>query len=224
MKNFISTSLLSLCLVVSGFSQSKPYFTSGAEFIFAFGNIDQSGAKGNSLLRFTPVINLQAMINKDVSEKFGLFSGLAVRSVGYRMDDYKNPEDNLLYKKMFRSYNFGIPVGFKFGNLDKFFLYAGYEGEVGITYKEKTFDGGDKIDKITGWFSNRQNLFQHGFLVGVQLPYGGNLKFKYYLSEFHNRDFVTTSGVKPYANLDTHVFYFSLNFFLFKNTDVYIYK
>ena len=224
MKTIIFSAVLCLHVATSAFSQSKPYWTSGAEFIFAFANIDQNGTKGNSLLRFTPVINLQSMINQDVSEKFGLFSGLAVRSVGYRMEGYTDPADNLDYKKTFRSYNFGIPVGFKFGTLDKFFLYAGYEGEVGILYKEKTFDGGDKIDKITGWFSDRQNIFQHGFLVGVQLPYGGNLKFKYYVSEFHNRDFTSNTGIKPYSNLNSHIFYFSLNFFLFKNTDVYIYN
>src|SRR6478609_853914 len=205
MKTIILSVIFCLTLVGSAFSQIKPYWTSGAEFIFAFANIDQNGSKGNSLLRFTPVINLQGMINKDISNKFGLFSGLAVRSVGYRMEGYTNPADNLEYKKTFRSYNFGVPIGFKVGNLDHFFLYGGYEGEVAIFYEEKTFESGDKIDKITGWFSDRQNIFQHGFLAGIQLPYGGNLKFKYYVSNFLNRDFTTTAGVKPYNALTTHV-------------------
>jgi len=222
MKPLIISIVVCLCLS-SGFSQSKPYLTSGAEFIFSFANIDQAGNPGNTNLRFAPFINLQCMVNKDISEKFGLFSGLAIRNVGYRMDGYKDPSDNLLYKKTFRSYNLGIPIGFKVGNLNSMFLYGGYEFELGMIYKEKTYEDGDKIDKITGWFSSRQNLDQHSLLVGIQFPYGANLKFKYYLSEFHNQNYTNTAGLKPYAGLQSHVFYFSLSFFLFKDTAFYIY-
>ena len=88
-----------------------------------------------------------------------------------------------------------------------------------MAYKEKTYEGGDKIDKITGWFSNREELFQHGFFAGIQFPYGANLKFKYYLSEFHNRDYTNNAGIKPYGALKTNIYYFSLSFFLFKNFD-----
>ena len=79
--------------------------------------------------------------------------------------------------------------------------------------------GGDKIDKIAGWFSDRNELFQHGFLAGVQFPRGVNLKFKYYLSEFHNQDYTTNGGIKPYGGLKANIIYVSLNFFLFKNLD-----
>ncbi|ANE49281.1 outer membrane beta-barrel protein [Flavisolibacter tropicus] len=224
MKILICLFVCSLTLTIPCFSQSKTnsskaYVTSGGELIFSFANIEQDGSSENSILRFSPVINLQGMLNKDLSEKFGVFTGLALRNVGYIMDDYKDPSNNLNYKKKFRSYNLGIPVGFKVGNLDKTFFYGGYEGEVALAYKEKTYEGGDKTNKITGWFSNRQEIFQHGFLAGIQFPYGANLKFKYYLSEFHNRDYVDNAGVKPYAALKSNIYYFSLSFFLFKNLD-----
>jgi len=61
-------------------------------------------------------------------------------------------------------------------------------------------------------------------MAGIQFPYGANLKFKYYLSEFHNQDYMNGAGVKPYAGLSSHVYYFSLSFFLFKNTEVNINK
>jgi hypothetical protein len=161
------------------------------------------------------------MLNKDLNQNFGLFTGLAIRNVGYITSDYVNPSDGLYYKKKFRTYNLGLPVGFKAGNVDKTFFYGGYEIELAFSYKEKTYDGGDKIDKITGWFSDRNELFQHGFFVGVQFPYAANVKFKYYLSEFHNQDYTTNAGVKPYAGLKSNIFYFSLNFFLFRNLDFY---
>jgi hypothetical protein len=228
MKILICVALFSFSFTVLCFSQSKEspskaYVTSGGELIFSLASIEQNGSNESPTLRFSPVVNFQVMVNKDLGKNFGLFAGLALRNVGYIMNDYID-SNGLRYKKKFRSYNIGIPFGFKVGNLDKTFLYAGYEIEFPITYKEKTYDGGDKIDKITGWFSNREESFQHGFLVGVQFPYALSLKFKYYLSEFHNRDYATNAGVKPYAGLKSNIYYFSLSFFLFRNLDLYMHK
>jgi hypothetical protein len=208
-------------LTASG--QSKTYTTSGVEVIFSFADIEQGGVSQSSTMRFAPVFNLSSMLNRDVTDRFGLFTGLAVRNVGYIFDNYEDFAENATYKKKFRSYNLGVPVGFKIGDLDRMFIYAGYEAEIAFLYKEKTFEGGDKIDKITGWFSDRQDIFQHGFLVGIQFPKGANLKFKYYLSDFHNQDFVDGSGNKPYEGLNSQVFYFSLNMMLFKNVEFYMY-
>jgi len=218
-----------LSFLVKAFGQSKtnpsePYVTSGGELIFSFANIEHNGSSEGSTVRFSPVVNFQVMLNQDMNKKFGLFTGLGVRNVGYIMNDYKVPSTDVSYKKKFRSYNLGIPVGIKVGNLDKTFFYAGYEVELAVAYKEKTFEDGDKIDKVTGWFSKRQEIFQHGFLAGVQFPYGANIKFKYYLSEFHNRDYTNNAGVKPFGGLKTNIYYFSLCFFLFKNLDVNVHK
>jgi len=204
--------------------QSKSYVTTGGEMIFSFADITDNGQSAESTLRWAPVVNIQSMLNKDLSSRVGLFTGIAVRNVGYIYDNYTDPSNDVVYKKKFRSYNIGIPVGIKIGNLDKMFIYGGYEVEFPFLYKEKTFDGGDKIDKITGWFSNRQEPVQHGFLVGIQFPYGMNVKFKYYLSEFHNQDYIDGAGNKPYAGLNSQVFYFSLSYLMFKNFDFYSYE
>ena len=224
MKTIICMVVFCLSFTIQGFSQSKPYVTTGGEIIFSLASVEQNGNSETSTLRFSPTFNLQAMLNKDLSKKFGLFTGLAIRNVGYIINDYIDPSNNLTFKKKFRTYNLGLPVGFKVGNLDKTFFYGGYEVELAFTYKEKTFEDGDKTDKITGWFSDRNELFQHGFLAGIQFPYALNLKFKYYLSEFHNRDYTNTAGIKPYAGLKSNIYYFSLCFFLFRNLDVYITK
>ncbi|MFZ4549058.1 MAG: hypothetical protein ACOYN4_16535 [Bacteroidales bacterium] len=219
--------LSGLFCAISAFSQTKTYFTSGGEMIFSFANIQDNGTTESSIMRWAPVFNLQSMVNADLNQHVGLFSGIAVRNVGYIYGHYSTniaakgmEENSYTYKKKFRSYNLAIPVGIKFGNLDKMFFYAGYEVELPFLYKEKTFSGGDKIDKITGWFSDREQLFQHGFLVGIQFPYGLNLKFKYYMSEFHNQDYTDATGNKPYSGLNSHIFYFSLSSYLFKNFDL----
>jgi hypothetical protein len=225
-KETTSLALFTICFAVTGFSQSdkeksKAYVTTGGELIFSFANVDQHGNSLSSTMRFSPVVNLQVMINKDVNKNFGLFTGLALRNVGYITKGYVDPSDSLTYKKKFRSYNLGIPVGFKVGNLEKTFFYAGYEIEFAMSYKEKTYVSGDKTGKITGWFTDRQEIFQHGFLVGIQFPYGTNIKFKYYLSEFNNEDYRDNAGRMPYAGLKANIFYISLNFFLFKNFEIY---
>jgi hypothetical protein len=226
MKTFVCLSVFFFSFTAQVFSQSKEnkskaYVTSGGELIFSFANVEQDGNSESSTMRFSPVFNLQVMLNQDMSKNFGLFTGLAVRNVGYITSDYIDPSNSLVYKKKFRTYNLGIPLGFKAGNLDKIFFYGGYDVELAFSYKEKTYDGGDKIDKITGWFSDRNELFQHGFFAGLQFPRGLNLKFKYYLSEFHNRDYTNNAGIKPYAGLKTNIFYISLSFFLFKDLDFY---
>jgi outer membrane protein with beta-barrel domain len=227
MKRNVCLALLSLVLTIQCFSQkeksSKAYVTSGGELIFSLANIEQNGNSENATVRFSPVVNFQVMLNKDINKNFGFFAGLALRNVGYILPNYKDT-NNLEYKKKFRSYNIGIPVGLKLGNLEKTFFYGGYEIEFALSYKEKTYEDGDKIDKITGWFSSRQELFQHGFFVGVQFPFATNIKFKYYLSEFHNRDYVNNAGVKPYGALKSNIYYFSICFFLFRNFDLYIEK
>lgn len=226
MKTIICLVLVSVFFTVDGYSQSngnksKPYVTTGGELIFSFANVEKNGNSEGSVMRFSPVINAQIMLNKDMSKNFGVFTGLALRNVGYITKDYLDLSDSLHYKKKFRSYNVGVPIGFKVGQLDKTFFYGGYEVEIAVSYKEKTYEGGDKVDKITGWFSDRQEIFQHGFLAGIQFPHGFNVKFKYYLSEFHNRDFINNAGKKPYAGLKTNIFYISLNLFLFKNLEFY---
>jgi len=218
MKNLLLLFIFIMLVSRPGFSQKRVYTTSAAETILSFANIDDNGSNEGSIIRYAPVINVQTVLNSDVNSHVGFFIGLAFRNVGYIYDNYKTATSTVItYKKKFRSYNVGVPMGIKLGNLDGTFFYAGYEVELPVLYKEKAFDGGDKTDKITGWFSSRQELFQHGFLTGVQFPYGFNLKFKYYLSEFHNQDFTDGAGNKPYAGLKSNVFYFSLSFFLFRD-------
>jgi hypothetical protein len=217
MKKLIILCIFSILIANTAFSQAKSYVTTSGEMIFSFAKIEDQGVMKSSAIRWAPVFNVQSMANKDISNRFGFFSGIALRNVGYIYDNYTEPSTGNMYKKKFRSYNVAVPIGIKIGQLDGMFIYGGYEVELPFLYKEKTFDAGGKINKITGWFSSRQELLQHGFLIGVEFPYGFDLKFKYYISEFHNQAFTDGGGNKPYAGLKSNVFYFSLSSYLFKN-------
>jgi len=202
---------------------NKFYSTTGMEMIFSWASIEDNGTEKSSTMRWAPVFNIQSMINYDPSEYFGLYSGIGVRNVGFIYDGYTDLETGDVVKKKFRNYNLGIPIGIKVGNVDKLFFYGGYEVEFPFVYKEKTFKNEVK-NKFTVWFSNRVTSVYHTVLVGVQFPYGLNLKFKYYLNNFHNKDYTETKNgeqYKPYENLNANVFYFSLCFNLFKNKNVY---
>ena len=209
-------------LITRLFSQPAVYTTSGGEMIFSFATIEDNGNEKSSIIRWAPVFNFQSMLNVDFTNYVGIFSGLAIRNVGYIYDGYTEPETGDEVKKKFRTYNAGIPIGLKLGNLNKTFIYGGYEFEFPLHYKEKTFKN-EKKDKFGVWFSDRVETFQHAFMIGFQFKYGGNLKFKYYLSSFHNKDYtelVDGVEIKPYEFLDANVFYFSLNFNLFKNAKI----
>src|SRR6187549_3096080 len=130
MKSIITFFLFSFFIVTTSFSQSSPvYYSVGGEMIFSFADMQDQGQEASSLMRWAPVFNFQGYINKDLSQHLGLFSGMAIRNVGYIYDDYHDPVTDIVNKKKFRTYNFAIPVGLKVGNLSKMFFYGGYEIE-----------------------------------------------------------------------------------------------
>jgi len=217
MKKLIAVFSFCTLFAVSAFSQSSGYWSSGLEMLFSFADVRDQGVDKSSTLRWAPVLNIQGRYNYDLNKNIGLFTGIGVRNVGYIYDNYQERTIDPAvmgnyYKKKFRTYNVGLPLAIKIGDMDGLLFYGGYEIEVPFVYKEKTFDQGDKIEKITGWFSNRSQTFQHGFIAGVEFPYGFNVKFKYFMSEFHNQNFTESNGVKPYLGLESHIMYFSVGY------------
>jgi hypothetical protein len=215
MKKLYLLILLTAVFSFGTYGQSRVYVSGGPEIIFSFADIDNNGIQGGNIIRFAPVINFSVMGNIDLGQYFGFFFGGSIRNVGFI---YDYPDSISRFK--YRSYNLGIPVGFKVGKMNKTLFYAGYEIEFPFAYKQKEFYDNTK-KKFTEWFTPRLPSYYHSFMVGVQFPYGFSLKFKYYYSEFFNQDYVGAGGVQPYQGLEAHVFYFSLNFGLFRNSRAY---
>jgi len=219
MKKIVLISLV-LCLSYPLVSQaqikSKSYFQTDYEFIFSFASIDNNGNDGGNIMRFSGWFNLEGTYNYDFNKSFGIITGVALRNVGFI---YNDPE--IGKKKKYRTYNIGIPIGFKVGSMGKAHLYTGYEIEFPTNYKEKTFTNERKDDKFNVWFTSRTPAFYNTVFVGVAFKYGLSLKFKYYLSNFFNQDYseINEDGetVYPYENIDVRIFYFSLNINLFTN-------
>jgi hypothetical protein len=193
---------------------TKPYFTSGGEWIFSTGTLPNN----NNVLRFSPVINIQNLLNFDQSESFGWFTGINIRNVGFIFDESAS------VRKKVRNYNLGIPIGVKLGQLDNRFFFAGYELEIAMNYRERTFVDEVRDRKFNVWFSDRVNTLQHALFIGYTLPKGTSIKAKYYLNSFFNQGFNASDGnggtFQPYAGLDANIFYISLNFALFKKWEL----
>lgn len=216
MKKITIVLLLLTALNVAAQEEKQSYYSFSSEMIFSFASIDNQGNTDGNIMRWSPVINLQSMYNYDLSEKFGLFAGTAVRNVGFI---YEDPLDVNNTKFKFRTYNFGIPIGIKLGKMNNTLFFAGYEIEFPFVYKEKHFVNEDKVKNDTYWFSDKVETVQQSVMAGVQLPYGAALKFKYYFTNFHDRDYVAlVDGVetKPY-DFKSNVFYVSVSWNLFRN-------
>ena len=217
-KTILLSLIFAFALLASSQAQNKTnrYFTSGTEFIFSWASIDNNGVDGDNNMRFTGWFHLQGHFHFDFNNSVGLFTGAAIRNVGFI---YNEQESGL--KKKYRTYNIGIPIGFKVGSMGKTHLYAGYEIEFPINYKEKTFNNERKDDKFNVWFSKRTPALYNTLFVGVQFKYGVSLKFKYYLTNFFNQSFseVQQDGTTyyPYENKDVRIFYFSLNINIFRD-------
>jgi hypothetical protein len=211
------------CLFICSFTilqaQTKKYTSASTEMIFSFATIKQNGSNISSNLRWSPVFNLQTFRNYDFTQHVGFFHGFGIRNVGFI---YEIPGTDSL--KKYRTYNLGIPLGLKLGNLNGFFVYAGYEFEIPINYKEKTFVGERKTDRFNVWFSDRTEWWTQSAFVGLNFPGGLNLKFKYYLNNFFNKDFTETvngTRVQPFKDFDAHVFYISLDWHVFRDVTTY---
>lgn len=205
MKNIIS--ILIFFITFSASAQKKTYTSTGLEFIFSFANIDSSGQKFGNTVRFSGFFHLQQWLHFDFSNSIGMFSGGAIRNVGFIF------QHNNINTKM-RSYALGIPVGIKLGDFkENFYFYGGGEIEWMFHFKRKEFINDQKII-FSEWFSNRTNPLIPSVFAGIQFPKGWNVKFKYYLTDFLNKDFteaVNGVTVKPYKDFNSQMFYFSVS-------------
>jgi len=197
-------------------AQKKTYSTTGGELIFSFASGDINGASISNTVRFSPFFNLQTIVHHDISEKFGFVTGFSIRNVGFIFD---HPDSGNIYYKT-RNYTLGLPIGLKVGRSEGRFIMAGYEIEFPFAYKEKKFINDEK-QKFDEWFSSRTPPIYHTLFFAIGLVEGTQLKFKYYLTNWFNKDYTAADGSKPYADINANVFYISLSFQILRGTSFY---
>lgn len=208
MKNILLTGLFLLSLLsLETKAQVNIYRSGGGEIIFSGADVRFNDVDVNNNVRFTLFFHTQQLLNIDLNNKFGFFTGAGIRNIGLITEDLfqnvgfgttdnpidqEHPNWNKSTKVKRRSYSLGFPLAFKIGMLDKsYFLYAGGEYEWMFHYKQKLFLDGNKT-KFKEWGSNRVNPWVPSLFAGIQFPGGFNLKLKYYMQDFLNTDFVGT--------------------------------
>jgi len=211
--------LLALSLFTLSLQAQKPYLTGDGEVILGFANITQNGADEQSIPRFTVFFHGQTLAHFDQGKNFGVFTGLSLRNVGfiYEQDD--------VTRKKYRTYNVGLPIAIKIGDMDNYYVYGGYEFEVPVNYKEKTFINDNKEDKFNVWFSSRTPAYYHTLFAGVRFPHGISLKFKYYLTPFFNKNYtqiVNGVSTQPFQNLEVNTFHIALTTMITKGKKVVV--
>jgi len=231
-------------------NQKKFYTSAGGEWIFSF--VEPNKDMESTKLRFQPWFHLQINWHYDFSKKVGGFFGIGSRNLGYTAssktnDFYTNDKftlynektkkfelNNTLYSDHSeietikrRAYTISFPLGIKVGNLAKnHFLFFGGEIEFPFHYKNKVWVDGDKQQKYTEWFSDQTNPYLLSAFVGIQLPGGVNLKFKYYFDDLMNTDYETSVRtttdsavkIKPFEGIKSKIFYISFGMNMFSTT------
>lgn len=170
-------------------AQSDLYTVSSGEVIFGWADVEQNvdGTMQNvsTIPRFTLFFHVGQYVHYDFSNSFGIFSGGAIRNVGFITEDGALG----LEKEKHRSYTLGVPLAVKLGTFkNHFYVFGGAEYELLFHYKYKWWEGGTKY-KTSEWFSNRTKRFVPSVFAGVQFPKGLNLKFRYYLDDMLNSNY-----------------------------------
>lgn len=250
MKKLITLVVLVACYFVLEAQEKSWYVNTNYEVMFSSAMVEYGSNDVNNVVRFAPWFNLQWEYNYDFSQNAGFLVGLGFRNLGFIYDvpalgveeGVNNNEQlggeyatNSKIRKKFRNYTFGIPVGFKLGNMNRGFFMAGYELEIPFAYKEKTFINGDKEFKHTRWFDSAIPTFYQSVFAGFQIPGGALIKFKYYFTDFFNQSFVQSTtpvdgglnqnvnwtSKKNFYPTKANVFYVSITFRLLKDTKFY---
>lgn len=203
-KNFILF-VAFLCLQISAFSQDAPnnkmYGVFENKTLFQLGMLeDSAGGNITPVLRFAPFANYTLQAHKDLSNKFGVYTGIGIKNVGFISRDNVN---DVTVKS--RAYCISIPVGLKYGNLkeDRYIFLSG-EFLTQLDYKEKVFtnDGNDK-SKRKNFYPNDINLFNYsgsigfnlkGFVIGAEYTFSDFFSDKYRFQPDKSNSAVTVAG------------------------------
>ena len=196
--------LLGICLPVllsAQMPETKPsylknYYATVSEGILSIGNMGNvkyyspilgsgfsyASDKTEPIVRYSTFLHLGEQLHVNFSNTVGIYTGIGMRNIGM----INRLNDSVKVKQ--RVYTVGIPLAFKIGDMGKKAYAAfGAELELFLNYKQKTFKGsgrGDKVEKFNEWFSDRTELFNPSVFAEFNFGKGSYIKLRYYLMNF----------------------------------------
>ena len=193
---FLLTAILLFALQPARSQEFYPI--SSWENLFQWADIEGTPQNNQNIterLRYTLVLNIGQYWHVDFTNFLGIYSGLAIRNVGFIYDT------DIPTKTIRRSYNLGVPLALKLGAFNKnFYIFGGGEYELLFHYKGKRWNSNNRDGaktKQTEWFSPKTKRFVPSVFAGIQMPGGFNIKYKFYLEHFLNSDFTGTDFNTP---------------------------
>jgi hypothetical protein len=171
----------------------RTYFATVSEGILSIGNlgpvtifkpnIEASSANTpNPIPRYSSFFHIGEQFHVNLGNSFGLYTGIGVRNIGM----INRLNDTIKIKQ--RVYALAVPVGIKLGDMQKrVYAALGAELELFFNYKQKTFLGsgrGDKVEKFNEWFSDRTPLLNPSLFVEFNFKKGTYIKLRYYPMNF----------------------------------------
>lgn len=192
------------------------YSTTGFEAIFSGAKVQNLHTiQPKNVVRFSLFIDFAWDANYDFNRLFGLYFGWDIRNIGF-INDFNVPGltgGDVTVKQ--RSYDLGIPLALKLGNMKKDnYLAVGIEEEWMFSYKEKVLYNGFKDVGYVGG-SGQANPFNTSLYVEFHNQHGGYIRFKSYLYNFlKNQDMSftapQTSQNISYQPTSSKLFYLSI--------------
>jgi hypothetical protein len=205
------TSMISEFDEMSAKKPNKFYWSNGMEGgIFQTSLLTRPG-KTNALstLRFTYFLNFGVNINYDYDGHMGLYSGIAIKNIGF-IDKIK---DSTIKHRV---YALGIPLGIRIGDLQKRkFIHFGGGIDFALNYREKGFIKRNNKEKTSEWFSGRTRLLMPYVFAGMSFDPGITFKLQYYPGNFMNPSYSFNNGITtyyPYAGYNVHLLLLTLGF------------
>jgi hypothetical protein len=202
MKKYFLFAALSLPIFVSAqvpetvSTYKKSYLATVNESILSLGDVGSwtlTSVNGNPVNvgssesiqpvpRFSAFFHLGEQIHVNFSNTFGFYTGFGVRNMGM----INRLNDTIRIKQ--RVYSFGVPLAIKIGDMGKKkYASLGAELEFFFNYKQKTFlgeDRGDKVEKFNEWASDRTELLNPSVFAEFCFGKGTYLRIRYYLADF----------------------------------------
>jgi hypothetical protein len=166
-----------------------------------------STATTTGTLRFSWFINTGVTFNFNLSAHFGVFTGIDLKNIGYI-----EQSNGWTIKR--RTYNVGVPLGIKIGNMrpKRTYMFLGGGLDMPVNYKEKYFQVRNEKTKTSEWFSQRTPaVMPYGF-IGLGLRHGICIKAQYYFNNFLNPEYKDKNGHLPYYGEEVHLIMFSIGF------------
>jgi hypothetical protein len=189
MKKILILIALTISLSSIPANAQKLYTVISWEMLFQWADVELEGANIISKPpRYTAFFHIADYINFDIMDNIGLYTGLAVRNVGFIYDE------DIPQKTIRRSYSLGVPIALKLGSFkNNIYFFGGGEYELLFHYKAKRWLSNDRDGtkiKDTSWFSSKTERFIPSVFAGIRFPGGINVTFKKYLGDFLDKDYV----------------------------------